>query len=279
MLKKITMALLFMCLYMTQVSAQSSNPRGVYKRVAIGINGETVKDSSDTYKICTDTITLMVYVADDVFTIIQHDDVLNYTGQSVDENDSCKTRVYDSDSTQFTEMWKNDIFGVAFVAQGWCTEYYKAGAYTDKGRIIMDFLMNPACSQTSAPLYGIWKNVGNFSQMEDLKNAFESGDALADENAKLLSMFIFRPNYMVCLAVGENMTVNGVVEEMELPGDGQNCCLWLAADYIVVGSGIEETPFSLLKRVTDKQCVLNIISPYVDRVKYQNQVQHSSTSR
>lgn len=71
------MALLFMCLYMTQVSAQSSNPRGVYKRVAIGINGETVKDSSDTYKICTDTITLMVYVADDVFTIIQHDDVLN----------------------------------------------------------------------------------------------------------------------------------------------------------------------------------------------------------
>ena len=62
-------------------AAQTENPRGIYKMMTLtGKQGE-IKAPFDQYKICTDSITMMVSVQNAFFNIVDNDkQVFNYTG-------------------------------------------------------------------------------------------------------------------------------------------------------------------------------------------------------
>ena len=64
------------------MNAQTENPRGIYKMITLtGKMGE-IKAPYEQYKICTDSVTLMVTEQGSHFTIINNDhQVFNYTGE------------------------------------------------------------------------------------------------------------------------------------------------------------------------------------------------------
>ena len=87
-------------------SAQTENPRGIYKMMTLtGKMGE-VKAPFEQYKVCTDSITLMVSFNAAFFSISDNDHkVFTYTGdQPKDENDK-STLIYDSNADHFSMKW------------------------------------------------------------------------------------------------------------------------------------------------------------------------------
>ena len=77
-------------------TAQTENPRGIYKMMTLtGKLGE-VKSPFDQYKICTDSITLMVNVQNAFFNISNTDKhILNYTGDQPKYENDKGTLIYD----------------------------------------------------------------------------------------------------------------------------------------------------------------------------------------
>ena len=125
------------CLSLPIVSnAQTENPRGIYKMMTLtGKQGE-IKAPFDQYKICTDSVTLMLNVQGTSFQIQDTDHmVFYYTGeQPKDENDK-STLIYDSNAEHFTLKWWNSGRGhLYFPDNNWCIEKYEANQYSEIGR-------------------------------------------------------------------------------------------------------------------------------------------------
>ena len=63
------------------VSAQTENPRGIYRMMTLTGKAGEVKAPFEQYKVCTDSITLMVSFKNVFFSISNNDHkVFNYTG-------------------------------------------------------------------------------------------------------------------------------------------------------------------------------------------------------
>lgn len=84
-------------------NAQTENPRGIYKLMTLtGKQGE-VKAPFEQYKICTDSVTLMLSMRQAAFMISQNDKtVFNYTGDHHEDMNDKSTLIYDSNADHFS---------------------------------------------------------------------------------------------------------------------------------------------------------------------------------
>ena len=145
-MKKLIFSLALGAICSLTTMAQTENPRGVYKLITLDGRAGLVNAPLDQYKICTDSVTLMLNVYQgNKFQIGRSDnEILNYTGERADAADDHSTRIYDSNAEHFTlKWWSENPNHPLFPAKGWCTEYYEAGKYSPEAKVFFDVLMNP----------------------------------------------------------------------------------------------------------------------------------------
>ena len=152
------------------------NPRGVYKLIGLLDKYDTfIKEPFDQYKICTDSVTLMMSFTGNRFRLTRTDSsIFDYTGEAPDPQDSTATRIYDCNRERFTLKWWSTTPGhLYFPNKGWCTEYYEAGKYSEASRIVFEALMSPCQSDKSNPFIGAWRVVGMMDEMRNVKKELE----------------------------------------------------------------------------------------------------------
>lgn len=166
------LALTASCLY---TSAQTENPRGIYKMSFIDDKtGAKIQAPYDQYKICTDSVTLTASIQGYRFSIGNNDArVLNYTGEEPDMQNATATRIFNSNEKHFTLKWWSQRAGHMFFPQNnWCTEYYESDLYSSTGKIIFDALQSKApAMEKKNPLYGHWHIINVYDEMPDVKAA------------------------------------------------------------------------------------------------------------
>ena len=76
------------------LNAQTENPRGIYRLMTlVGKNGE-VNSPFHQYKVCTDSLTLMVVFRNNSFSISNNDRmVFNYTGSEPKSEEGASSRL------------------------------------------------------------------------------------------------------------------------------------------------------------------------------------------
>ena len=161
-MKKTFFTLLFATLCLG-VAAQTENPRGIYKLMTlVGKNGE-VNSPFHQYKVCADSLTLMVsFLQRGIFRIGNNDHmVFNYTGDKPKSEDDKSILIYDSNADHFAEKWWSKFADhPIFPHNDWCIEKYKAGEYTPESRIVFDALNGKAEIDKKNPLTGTWRHIG-----------------------------------------------------------------------------------------------------------------------
>lgn len=205
-MKRTILIILAFTMSLASVVAQTENPRGVYKlKSLIDKTGLEINAPFDQYKVCTDSVTLMVSVHGKNFLIEKNDkDTYNYTGEEPDATDSTKTRIFDSNAEHFTlKWWSRNSNHMFFPKNDWCTEYYVANRYSDMGKIVFDALMTPASTEVDkkAPIYGTWYVVDVFDEMVDVKKFIKEqkkeGKTFSDTPANPNDIIVITPEHMV----------------------------------------------------------------------------------
>jgi hypothetical protein len=170
-MRKIILTLLLVS-FAVGATAQTENPRGIYRLMTlVGKNGE-VNSPFHQYKVCTDSLTLMVvFQRNDVFSISNNDHmVFNYTGDQPKSEDDKSILVYDSNAEHFTEKWWSEYpYHMIFPHNDWCVEKYKSGEYTEESRTAFDALTGKAEVDASNPLSGTWRLIGYVDELRDVK--------------------------------------------------------------------------------------------------------------
>ena len=149
----------------------NENPRGIYKLTSIiGKQGET-KAPFDQYKICTDSVTLMLNISGNRYNLSNTDHIIfNYTGEEPDPVNAHASRIYDSNAERFTLKWWNTTPGHMFFPENdWCIEKYESGQYSDTGRRIFDALTSTGTADKANPLIGTWQVLGMMDELRDVK--------------------------------------------------------------------------------------------------------------
>ena len=153
-------------------AAQTENPRGIYRLMTlIGKSGE-VNSPYHQYKVCTDSLTLMVvFQRDNVFSMSNNDrKVFNYTGDQPKSDDDKSILIYDSNAEHFTMKWWSDYpYHMIFPQNDWCVEKYQSGQYTKESRIAFEALTGKAGIDAKNPLTGTWRLIGEVDELRDLK--------------------------------------------------------------------------------------------------------------
>lgn len=153
------------------VCAQTENPRGIYMLKSILVDGVEVSSPLDQYKICTDSLTLMVAVQENRFSIEDNDHlVFNYTGEAPDAADPKKTRIFDSSADKFSLKWWSTRATALFPKDDWCTENYVANTFSPDGRKVFNMITCPPPQYDKKnPLYGTWHMVETVDELKDAK--------------------------------------------------------------------------------------------------------------
>ena len=220
-MKKTIVALLAASLTMG-AAAQTENPRGIYKLMKVtGKMGE-VKAPFDQYKVCTDSITLMVSVQREeeaVFSIGDNDHkVFDYTGEEPKSADDKSTLIYDSNAEHFSMKWWSQYADhELFPNNDWCTEKYESGRYSLVGRIAFDALTGKAVVDPHNPLTGTWRIITD--QAKSLDNIEKELPAFREQSQKPTSAFfnsfiVMSPEHTVWIVAG----ILGNVERVEYGG-------------------------------------------------------------
>ena len=268
---KLLMAAAFLSLP-TILNAQTENPRGIYKMMTLTGKQDIIKAPFDQYKICTDSVTLMLSVQDAAFRILDNDHkVFNYTGeQPKDENDK-STLIYDSNADHFTMKWWNAGSGhVYFPDNNWCIEKYEANQYSETGRKIFDALTATSVTDKTNPLLGTWRVLGDVDELRDIKKALPKMHEHYASSKYHNSFYIFSPNTFALVFRFQGGVVNPVEYDgkkaYKLNGKTQRV-KWLTKDRIAIEEIIDyRIDWKILERVTDDQTMLNrIASQYVSR--------------
>jgi hypothetical protein len=249
-------------------NAQTENPRGIYKMMTLtGKQGE-IKAPFDQYKICTDSVTLMLVIQGNTYQITDNDHkVFNYTGdQPKDENDK-STLIYDSNADHFTLKWWNAGRGHLFYNDNnWCIENYEANQYSKTGRKVFDALTAAPVADKTNPLLGTWRVLGDIDEMHDLKKALPMLHENYESSKYYNSFYIFTPStFSLVLRLK-----GGVVNPVEYEGkkayrlnDKTLHVKWLTKDRIAVEEKIDyRTDYKILERVTDGQTMMNRITSH-----------------
>ncbi len=268
-MKKTVFTLLFATLCMG-AAAQTENPRGIYKLMTlIGKNGE-VESPYHQYKVCTDSLTLMVvFRGNGVFTFGNNDHmVFNYTGDQPKSEDDKSILIYDSNADHFSEKWWSKFPNhIIFPYNDWCIEKYKAGEYTPESRIAFDALTGKAEVDENNPLTGTWRIIGLVDEMSDVKKMLPTLHERYAYSKYRDCFFVFTPTDLVVLNPGvgiiDSVIYNG--KKSYKLGKVNHQVKWLTKDRIVVDQPTDSgTDWMILERSTDSQPPLSyIISRYV----------------
>lgn len=268
---KLLMAVAFLLLPIVS-NAQKENPRGIYRMITlIGKQGE-IKAPFDQYKICTDSITLMLSMQNEAFSIFNNDNkVFNYTGdQPKDENDK-STLIYDSNADHFTLKWWNAGRGhLYFPDNNWCIEKYEANQYSETARMVLGALTATPVADKTNPLLGTWRVLGDIDELRDLKKALPKMHENYESNKYYNSFYIFSPKTFTLVVRLQGGVVNPVEYEGKKAYKLNNKTLhvkWLTKDRIAVEEKIDyRIDWKILERVTDSQTMLSrIASQYVSK--------------
>ena len=270
-MKKPIMTLLLAALTMG-VAAQTENPRGIYKMTTLtGKMGE-VKAPYEQYKVCTDSVTLMVSFQNAFFNISNNDRmVFNYTGdQPKSENDKT-TLIYDSNAEHFTLKWWSQYTNhIYFPKNDWCIEKYESGHYSNLERVAFDALTGKAVTDSHNPLIGTWRIVGYVDELRDVKKELPKLHEQYAKSKYFNSFAVYMPEYWVAVATGRS----GGVDKIEYNGKNAfkvgNTTVrvkWLSKNRIAIEERIDyRIDWQILERVTDGQTPLGCIaSQYVEK--------------
>ena len=240
--------------------AQTDNPRGVYKLThLIDKTGTYISAPMDQYKVCTDSMTLTVMVTGSGFSVSRTpSELFNYTGEAPDAHDAKASRVFESDASHFTLKWWSTLPNhMLFPHDGWVTEYYESGQYSDMARTVFDALMVPAPAvDAKHPLYGNWHIVGLYDEMPDVKADLKKKKVQQDFAYKGTDIAVVTPTrfvYMggqVCDIQTDGKTFFRIVPKHGQPNEHK--VKVLSRDYtVVVKKRAQFTDYELWKRITD----------------------------
>lgn len=271
-MKKTVVALLAASLTIG-AAAQTENPRGIYKLTKVtGKMGE-VKAPFDQYKVCTDSITLMVSIQreEEAFFAIGDNDhkVFDYTGEQPKSADDKSTLIYDSNAEHFSMKWWSQYTNhELFPNNDWCTEKYESGKYSLVGRIAFDALTGKAVVDPHNPLTGTWRIISD--QVKSLDNIKKELPALREQsqNHVLFNSFIVLSPESAVWVVGGLL---GNVERVKY--DGKNAfktfrndiesdyqVKWLSKDCIAVWHRTSSQNWMIFERLTGGQTPLSGIA-------------------
>lgn len=184
-------------------NAQTENPRGIYKLMTLKGRVGEVKAPFDQYKICTDSITLMLVLSPQqngmmAFSVMHTDkETFNYTGSEPRFENDHRTLIYDSNADHFTEKWwsetKNHTY---FPENDWCLEFYESNRYSDAARPVVEGLTSVPEVNAANPLLGRWRLIGWMDELTDVKNQLKQLKS-AYPTGKYKMEFIITPSHLV----------------------------------------------------------------------------------
>lgn len=212
--EKILMAAVMMILPIV-VNAQTENPRGIYKMTTLtGKLGE-INAPFEQYKVCTDSITLMVSEHMNGFNITCNDrQVLNYTGEQPKKEDDKSTLIYDSNTEQFKlKWWSTYANHLYFPKDDWCIEKYESGKYSDLSKILFDALTGTAETDAKNPLTGTWRFIGYVDELRDVKKELPKLHEKYPSSAYFNTFMVFSPGYLTSV-----FNIGGGVDKVEYEG-------------------------------------------------------------
>ena len=268
---KMLMAAAFVSLPIV-ANAQTENPRGIYKMTTLkGKLGE-VKAPFEQYKICTDSVTLMVSERAAFFNISDNDHrVFNYTGDKPKSEGDKSTLIYDSNAKQFKMKWWSTYPNhIHFPNNDWCIEKYESGQYTEMSKIFFDALTGKAEVDAANPLTGTWRFIGYVDELRDVKKELPKLHEQYPTSKYFNSFVIFAPNDWTMIAGG----TSGGVDKIEYNGkksykvgNKTQQVKWLTKDRIAVEEHIDyRTDWMIMERVTDGTTPLShIASQYISK--------------
>lgn len=198
------------------LSAQTENPRGIYRMVKLVGNLGEIDAPFEQYKICSDSITLTISVMGSQFRIFDNDhQVFNHTGSLPPEGDAGKNLklVYDSDSTHFSMKWWSDFaHHLYFPHNDWCIEKYESSGFSETGSIVADALTGKTAASAN-PLYGTWSIIGELDELNNTKKQIKLLHEQYQGSKYLNNYMVLMPNTVVFLASG-----GGSVQKAEYEG-------------------------------------------------------------
>lgn len=247
-------------------TAQTENPRGVYKLITLTDKyGNPIKEPFDQYKICTDSVTLMFTVQGNRFSLGKNDKTLhNYTGEEPDALDAHASRIFNSNAEHFTLKWwstyPNHLY---FPNNDWCTEYYESGKYSETAKKALDALMSPPALDPKNPLIGTWRLIG---MMDELRNTEQEMKRIREKPLDGIYT-IFTPSYIVAIARNSGSiypSPNPYNKKVFKVGQTENKITWLSKDLIAVEIHQDyRTDYEILERVSQGTAYDGIASHYV----------------
>jgi len=254
-------------------AAQTENPRGIYKMTLLTGKVGEVKAPFEQYKICTDSVTLMVSESGNVFNISNNDQkVFNYTGdQPKSENDK-SSLIYDSNAQHFkVKWWSTYKTHLHFPYNDWCIEQYESGQYTEMSKIFFDALTGKAETDAANPLTGTWRFIGYVDELRDVKKQLPKMHEDYPTSKYFNTFMVFTPNNLTTL-----FTRGGGIDKIELNGkkaykvgNKSYQIKWLSKNRIAIEDRIDyRIDWMILERVTDGTTPLqHIASRYTPKRK------------
>lgn len=238
------------------VAAQTENPRGIYKMMTLtGKLGEVIAPY-EQYKICTDSMTLMVSAQNALFSITDNDhDVFYYTGDKHKSEDDKGTLIYDSDAKHFTQKWWSRYPNhLHFPDGGWCIEKYESGQYSEAGKIFFDALTGVAQVDAANALTGTWRLIGLVDELHEVKKGLPRLREQYPTSRYFNNFFVYAPQSFAIVS-----PAGGGIEKVEYLdkksyklGNTTHQVKWLSKDCIAVDEIVDyRVDWMILERVTD----------------------------
>lgn len=266
--------LFLFCLLATMPAARSMaqesarNPRGIYKlEKVIDGKGKTTIEPYDQYKICTDSVTLMLSVSGNSYQIGDNDhQVFNYTGEVPATPEDHSIRIYDVDDEGFSLKWYSSYANHNyFSSNDWTTERYLKDKYSETGRIIFDALTQAPASDKDNPFIGTWRFLG---MMDELKNVKKEMKRIREEypnNRTYKDVFVvLTPTKDVYLDSRGSVSDIEYVSKKLIKVRGKEAkVIWLSKDvYALEVYNSWRTDYQIFERATDGTIPLQVFSGY-----------------
>ncbi len=254
-------------------NAQTNNPRGIYKMTTLtGKLGE-VKAPFEQYKICTDSMTLMVSEQANYFSISDNDHrVFNYTGEQPKSEGDKSPLIYDSNDKQFKlKWWSTYPYHIHFPNNDWCIEKYESGKYTETSKVFFDALNGTSDVDVNNPLIGTWRFIGYVDELRDVKRELSKLYEQYQKSKYFNSFIVFAPKNWTLIAKS-----GGAVNKIEYngkksykSGNKTSQVKWLSKNRIAVEEHIDyRTDWMILERVNDGTTPLtHIASQFVSKTQ------------
>lgn len=271
-MNKSTIIVMLLAAFSFSAAAQTDNPRGIYKMTMLtGKLGE-VKAPYEQYKICTDSVTLMVSGQNAFFTISDNDHkVFNYTGDQPKSESDKSPLIYDSNAQQFKlKWWSTYPSHVHFPKNDWCIEKYESGQYSEMGKVFFDALTGMPEVDASNPLNGTWRILGYVDELRDARKDLPNLREQYPKSKYFNSFAIFASKNITMIAKGSGGgvdTIEYIGKKAYKAGNITHQVKWLSKDCIAIEERIDyRIDWQILERVTDGSTPLShIASQFVSK--------------